>query len=88
MAQPGAARAGRWRRVVVDDVLLWSVSNSIVGSCLAGGGSFQDASWVFFAQASALVPALLAIVLTRRWSAPLRESLGLRLRRVAGASSP
>ena len=71
----------RWRRVVVYNLLLWTVSYGLVGGFLAGGGSFQDASWVFFAQASALVPGLLALVLTRWvWPAPLRESLGLRLR--------
>lgn len=71
----------RWRRVIVYNVLLWIVSYSVVGCFFAVGGSFQDASWVFFAQASALIPGLLAIVLTRwLWRAPLRESLGLRLR--------
>jgi hypothetical protein len=72
----------RWRRVVVYNLLLWTVSYGLVGGFLACGGSFKDASWVFFAQASALVPALLALVLTRwLWRAPLRDSLGLRLRR-------
>jgi uncharacterized protein len=79
---PAPSVGVRWRRVVVYNVLLWIVSYGIVGSFFVAGGSFQDASWVFFAQASALIPALLAIVLTRwLWRAPLRESLGLRLRR-------
>jgi hypothetical protein len=75
--RPGAVR---WRRVVVFNLLLWTVSYGLVGGFLAAGGSFENASWVFFAQVSALAPALVALVLTRWWRAPLRDSLGLRLR--------
>ena len=71
----------RWRRIVVYNLLLWAVSYGLVGGFFACGGSFQDSSWVFFAQASALSPALVALALTRwLWRAPLRDSLGLHLR--------
>jgi membrane protease YdiL (CAAX protease family) len=72
----------RWRRVVAYYLLVLGVSYGLVGGFLASGGSFQRANWVFFAQASALTPALLALVLNRWvWREPLAASLGLRLRR-------
>lgn len=76
-------RAGvRWHRVVVYYLLVYAVSYGLVGGFLALGGSFRDPSWVFFAQASALIPALIALVLTRwLWRAPLADALALRLRR-------
>lgn len=53
----------------------------LVGLFFATGGSFSDASWVFFMQISALTPAIIAIVLTRYlWRKPLKESLGLVLK--------
>ena len=71
----------RWRRVIFYYLLVYALSYGLVGGFLFFGGSFGDSSWVFFAQASALTPALLAIVLTRwLWRDPLVQSLGLRLR--------
>jgi membrane protease YdiL (CAAX protease family) len=72
----------RWRRVIVYYLLVYIVSYALVGGFLACGGSFRDPSWVFFAQASSLTPALMAIGLTRwLWREPVAASLGLRLRR-------
>jgi uncharacterized protein len=72
----------RWRRVIVYYLLVYIVSYALVGGFLAFGGSFRDPSWIFFAQASALTPALMAIGLTRwLWRDPVAISLGLRLRR-------
>jgi membrane protease YdiL (CAAX protease family) len=72
----------RWRRVVIYYGLVYALSYGLVGGFLAAGGSFRDASWVFFAQVSSLSPALLALVLNRwLWREPLVASLGLRLRR-------
>ncbi|MBN2495449.1 MAG: CPBP family intramembrane metalloprotease [Deltaproteobacteria bacterium] len=71
----------RWRRVAFYYLLVYAVSYGLVGAFLASGGSFEDSSWVFFAQASSLVPALSAIALGRwLWRMPLRDSLALRLR--------
>lgn len=71
----------RWQRVLTYNVLLWLLSYGAVGCFILGGGSFHGSSWVFFAQGSALIPALLAVGLTRwAWHAPLRSSLGLKLR--------
>jgi uncharacterized protein len=78
---PGLPSRVRWRRVVVYYVLAYAVTYALVGVFLVSGGSFRDPSWVFFAQAASLVPALTAIVLTRwLWRAPLGASLALRLR--------
>ena len=53
---------------------------SLLGFHLAGG-SFKDPSWVFFAQVSSLLPALVAMVLTRWvWRRPFVASLAVRLR--------
>lgn len=72
----------RWGRVAVYYLVVYAVSYGLVGAFLAVGGSFRDASWVFFAQASSLTPALVAIVLTRwLWHDPVAGSLALRLPR-------
>lgn len=72
----------RWRRVITYYLVVYVVSYGLVGGFLAAGGSFRDASWVLFAQVSALTPALAALVLTRwLWRAPLAQTLGLRPRR-------
>lgn len=72
----------RWRRVFAYYLLVYIVTYAQVGGFLACGGSFRDPSWVFFAQASSLTPALMAIGLTRwLWHDPVASSLGLRLRR-------
>ncbi len=77
-----AAPAGvRWRRVGIYYGLVFLVSYGLVGGFLAAGGSFRDASWVFFAQVSSLTPAVMALVLTRVWREPLNASLALRPRR-------
>jgi hypothetical protein len=77
--EPNGGRVGvRWRRVAAFNGLVWLVSYGMVGAFLAGGGSFDDASWVPLAQVSALVPALVAVALTRfAWREPVRASLGL-----------
>jgi uncharacterized protein len=75
------ARPVRWRRIITYYLLVYAVTYGLVGAFVLSGGSFHDPSWIFFAQASSLTPALLAIVLTRwLWRAPLVSSLGLRLR--------
>ena len=72
-----------WRRVIVYYLLVYAVSYGLLGGFLAFGGSFRHhSSWVFFLQASALTPALVALILARWvWRVPLASSLALRLRR-------
>jgi uncharacterized protein len=71
-----------WRRVVTYYVAVYCASYGLVLGFRLAGGSFSSPSWVFFAQASSLTPALMAMALTRwMWHEPLRSSLALRLRR-------
>jgi hypothetical protein len=69
-----------WRRVLTYYVAVYVTSYGMVVGFRLAGGSFGDASWVFAAQVSSLMPAAVAMALTRwRWHQPLRTSLGLRL---------
>jgi hypothetical protein len=70
-----------WRRVLTYYIAVYVASYGLVLGFRLAGGSFNDASWVFFAQLSSLMPALMAMALTRwLWRQPLVSSLGLRLR--------
>jgi uncharacterized protein len=70
-----------WGRVATYYVAVYIASYGLVLGFRIAGGGFSNPSWVFFAQASSLMPALVAMALTRwRWHQPLVSSLGLRLR--------
>lgn len=63
-------------------LVVYAVSYGLVAGFILFGGSFHDASWVLFAQASSLSPALVALALTRwLWRDPVAASLALRPRR-------
>ncbi|MBN2574858.1 MAG: CPBP family intramembrane metalloprotease [Deltaproteobacteria bacterium] len=69
----------RWRRVAVFYLAVYATSYGALGSFLASGGSFRDASWVFFAQVSALTPAIVALIITKwLWREPVAAMLKLR----------
>lgn len=55
----------RWRHILEYYVFVFALSYGLVGAFFLSGGSFADASWVLFAQASALAPAAVAIGYTR-----------------------
>jgi hypothetical protein len=62
-------------------LVVYAASYSMVGGFFAAGGSFDDPSWVLFAQLSSLTPALVAVALTRlAWREPLVRTLALRPR--------
>jgi membrane protease YdiL (CAAX protease family) len=72
-------QAVRWRRVVAWCAVLFTVSYGSVGAFLLAGGSMDDPSLLLFFQASALVPALAAVVMTRwLWREPVADALALR----------
>jgi membrane protease YdiL (CAAX protease family) len=74
--------AVRWKRVAIFYAVVYLTSYGSVGAFLATGGSFRDASWVFFAQLTSLAPALVGICLTRfLWHEPVKANLALRLPR-------
>jgi hypothetical protein len=70
-----------WGRVVTYYVTVYVASYGLVLGFRLAGGSFADPSSVFFFQVSSLMPALVAMALTRWWwHQPVRSSLALRLR--------
>jgi hypothetical protein len=79
--QAASPQSVPWKRVITYYVVVYTATyGSMLGFHLSGG-SFEDPSWVFFAQVSSLLPALIAIVLTRWfWHRPLVSSLAMRLR--------
>jgi membrane protease YdiL (CAAX protease family) len=82
MEQGLAGRSVRWKRVWIYYVAVYVASYGSVGAFLAAGGSFKDASWVFFIQLTSLMPALVAILLTRfLWREPVKDGLAMRLPR-------
>ncbi len=72
----------RWRRVLLYYAAVYVLTYGLLGAFFLSGGSFQHPSWVFFAMATSLIPAGLAIALTRwLWRAPVVASLALKPRR-------
>jgi membrane protease YdiL (CAAX protease family) len=82
MTEPAALpQSVSWKRVIAYYVVVYLASYGSVLGFLLAGGSFKDPSWVLFAQVSSLMPALVALALTRwRWHRPLVFSLAMRLR--------
>jgi uncharacterized protein len=80
--QAASPQSVSWKRVITYYVVVYVATyGSMLGFRLSGG-SFEDPSWVFFAQVTSLLPALVAMVLTRwLWHRPLVSSLALRLHR-------
>jgi uncharacterized protein len=76
------ARHVRWRRVALFVALVWLAGHGLLYGFKVAGFGADDSSWLLVAQVSALVPALVAMGLTRwAWREPLRSSLGLRFPR-------
>jgi uncharacterized protein len=83
MRHPSTPSSDRvnWSRVITYYVAVYIASYGLVGGYRLAGGNFADPSSVFFFQLSSLMPALVAMVLTRwRWRQPVRSSLALRWR--------
>ena len=84
MDQQGMAStvvAVNWKRVVWYYAVVYFVSYGLVLGFRLAGGSFQDPSWVFFVQISSLMPAVVAMALTRwRWRQPVKSTLAIHLR--------
>jgi uncharacterized protein len=77
----GRAASVPWRRVLLYYAVAYVATYGTVALFLAGGGSYRDPAWVFFAQISMLAPATSAILLERFvFRGPVRTSLAIRMR--------
>lgn len=75
---PAPGDAPPWKRIFLFFGLVVVVSHGMGAFFRLLGSSFDDASWVLFAQLGALTPALVALVLVRfAWRLPLASTLAL-----------
>ncbi len=82
MTREGTQGSVRWGRVIAYCAVVFAVSYGLVGALLLAGGGLNDPSSLFFFQASALTPALAAVVMARWvWREPVVAALALRPRR-------